>query len=81
MAESFFATLERELLNRRRFASKAEARMALFHWIEGWYNPRRRHGSLGYLAPNVFEQRHARSASNGLLLAGASAAQTGPAGA
>jgi putative transposase len=39
MAESFFASLERELLNRRRFKSQAEAKMAVFEWIEGWYNP------------------------------------------
>jgi transposase InsO family protein len=37
MAESFFATLEREWLNRRRFKSQAEAKMAVFEWIEGWY--------------------------------------------
>lgn len=43
MAESFFATLERELLDRRRFKSQAEAKMAVFEWIEGWYNPHRRH--------------------------------------
>lgn len=51
MAESFFATLQCELLDRRVFKSKAEARTALFTYIEGWYNPRRRHGSIGYLAP------------------------------
>jgi putative transposase len=38
MAESFFATLEHELLSRRRFQSQAEAKMAVFTWIEGWYN-------------------------------------------
>ena len=43
MCESFFATLECELLERRRFRSHAEARMAVFEFIEGWYNPRRRH--------------------------------------
>ena len=57
MAESFFATLECELLNRRSFKSKAEARTALFTYIEGWYNPRRRHGSIGGLSPNEFERR------------------------
>ena len=36
MAESFFASLEREVLNRRRFQSQAEAKMAVFEWIEGW---------------------------------------------
>jgi putative transposase len=58
MAESFFATLEREVLNRRRFKTQAEARMALFEWIEGWYNPHRRHSSLGYLSPINYERRH-----------------------
>jgi len=38
MAESLFASLERELLSRRSFKSQAEARMAVFEWIEGWYN-------------------------------------------
>ena len=59
MAESFFATLECELLNRRSWKSKAEARTALFTWIEGWYNPRRRHSALGYLSPIAFEEKHA----------------------
>jgi putative transposase len=57
LCESFFATLECELLARRRFGSQAEARMALFSFIEGWYNPRRRHSGLGYLSPIEFEQR------------------------
>ena len=58
MAESFFATLEREVLQRRNFKTQAEARMAVFEWIEGWYNPHRRHSSLGYLSPINFERRH-----------------------
>jgi putative transposase len=61
MAESFFATLERELLNRRRFKSQAEAKMAVFEWIEGWYNPYRRHSSLGYRSPVNYERAHQRS--------------------
>jgi len=59
MAESFFASLECELLDRRSFKSKAEARVALFSYIEGWYNPRRRHSGLGRIAPAEFERRHA----------------------
>jgi putative transposase len=55
MAESFFATLECELLDRRRFKTQAEARIAVFEFIEGFYNPRRRHSSLGYLSPVKFE--------------------------
>lgn len=57
MAESFFATLECELLDRRRFKTHAEARIAIFEFIEGFYNPRRRHSSLGYLSPAAFETR------------------------
>lgn len=56
MCESFFATLECELLQRRKFASKAEARMAVFTFIEGWYNPSRRHSALGYKSPIEFER-------------------------
>ncbi len=55
MCESFFATLECELLERRRFASQAEARMACFSFIEGWYNPVRLHSSLGYRSPMAYE--------------------------
>jgi hypothetical protein len=58
MAESFFATLECELINRRSWKSKADARTALFIWIEGWYNPRRRHSALDYLSPINFERKY-----------------------
>jgi putative transposase len=58
MCESFFATLECELLDRCRFGSHAEARMAIFSFIEGWYNPRRRHSSLDYLSPMAYEERY-----------------------
>jgi putative transposase len=61
MAESLFASLERELLNRRRFKTQAEAKMAVFEWIEGWYNPHRRHSSLGYRSPVNYERAHQRS--------------------
>ena len=56
MCESFFATLECELLDRRKFQTKAEARMAVFQFIEGWYNPARRHSALGYQSPITFER-------------------------
>ena len=56
MCESFFATLECELLDRRKFRTKAEARMAIFQFIEGWYNPGRRHSALGYLSPVNYER-------------------------
>ncbi|WP_431191511.1 IS3 family transposase [Ottowia testudinis] len=56
MAESFFASLECELINRRSWRSQTEARHAVFAWIEGWYNPQRLHSALGYLSPNEFEK-------------------------
>ena len=56
MAESFFASLECELLDRRNFQTKTDARLALFTYIEGWYNPRRRHSALGYRSPVNFER-------------------------
>jgi putative transposase len=61
MAESFFATLECELIDRRRFRSPTEAEPVVFEWIEGWYNTRRRHSSLGYCSPNEFERLHAEA--------------------
>ena len=57
LCESFFATLECELLDRRRFPSQAEARMAVFEYLEGWYNPHRRHSALGYQSPVNYERR------------------------
>jgi len=58
LCESFFATLERELLNRRTFDSHAQARTAVFEFIEGWYNPRRRHSALGHVSPADYERRY-----------------------
>jgi putative transposase len=51
LCESFFATLECELLDRRRFQTQAEARLVVFEYLEGWYNPHRRHSALGYESP------------------------------
>jgi putative transposase len=68
MAESFVASLECELIDRRSFQSKAEARLALFTYIEGWYNPRWRHSGLGRIAPAEFERRYtARPHANAAL--------------
>ena len=58
MCESFFATLECELLDRERFETRAAARMAVFGFIEGWYNPHRRHSGLAYQSPMAYEQKH-----------------------
>ena len=57
LAESFFATLECELLNRHRFRTQTEARTAVFTYIEGWYNPHRRHSALGQRSPITFENQ------------------------
>jgi putative transposase len=62
MCESFFATLECELLARHRFKTHREAAAAIFDFIEGWYNPHRRHSALGYLSPNHFERRMSQAA-------------------
>jgi putative transposase len=57
LAESFFASLETELLMRHTFATRKAARLALFDYIEAFYNPHRRHSALGYLSPAEFERR------------------------
>jgi putative transposase len=59
MAESFFATLECELINRRAWKTKRQAETEIFVWIESWYNPRRLHSSIGYQSPNNFERLYA----------------------
>lgn len=57
MAESFFATLECEVLDRNHFQTRDEARSGIFCWINSWYNPTRRHSSIGYVSPQEFERR------------------------
>ena len=64
MCESFFATLECELIDRYRFRTQAEARMKVFRYIEGWYNPSRRHSRLDYLSPVKYERRFTDSLEN-----------------
>ena len=56
LAESFFATLECELLAQHRFRTHQEARATVFEWLEVFYNRQRRHSALGYVAPAVYEQ-------------------------
>jgi putative transposase len=60
LAESFFATLETELIDRHTFRSRDEARLAVFSYIEGFYDPRRRHSTLGYQSPDRFEEQMIR---------------------
>ena len=59
-AESFLATLKKELVHRRRFRTRREARLVIRHWIEAWYNRRRLHSSLGYRTPIEWEENHYR---------------------
>ena len=57
LCESFFATLECELIDCRSFRTRVEAKLAVFSFIEGWYNPHRLHSSINYLSPVNYEQR------------------------
>jgi len=61
MAESFFASLECEVIDRSSFQTKLEARLAVFTYIEGWYNPWRRHSALGRISPVAFEARYIKN--------------------
>ena len=64
VAESFFATLETELFDRTTFMTRDQARIGVFDFIEGFYNPRRRHSALGYLSPDAYEQRATEKEDN-----------------
>jgi putative transposase len=82
MAESFFASLECELIDRKSWQTKTEARLALFTYIEAWYNPRRRHSALGYLSPANYESKHRHasdlSVEHGLTTVGSCVAGATP---
>lgn len=58
LIESFWSTMQRELLDRQHWSTRVQLASAIFEWIEGWYNPRRRHTSLGNLSPHEFEALH-----------------------
>ena len=58
LCKSYFATFERELLDRHQFATHAEARLAVFEYLEGWYNRHRRHSALGQRSPVNYEKYH-----------------------
>ncbi len=62
LCESFFATLECELIDRHHFQTQREAKVAAFEFIEGWYNLHRRHSSLGYKSPMRYERSYATAA-------------------
>lgn len=62
MMESFFSTLQRELLNRRSWTSRKELASAIFEWIEAWYNPRRRHTSIDDRSPLEYERLYTAAA-------------------
>ena len=64
VSEAFFASLKKEKLNRRSWPTRQAARNAVFSWIEGWYNPRRPHSTLGYLSPNNYEQSEMEKEEN-----------------
>ena len=63
VAESFFATLKRELADGADWATRDEARTALFHYLEVWYNRRRRHSALDYVSPAQYERQLLKSAA------------------
>jgi putative transposase len=68
--ETFHASLKKERIYRRSWPTRAEARAAVFEYIEGWYNPRRRHSTLGYLSPAEFERHHAQLTAGRVSTAG-----------
>ena len=75
VCETFHASLKKERIYRRSWPTPAEARAAVFEYIEGWYNPRRRHSTLGYLSPAEYERHHAplnpgRVSTVGVTIAG-----------
>ena len=61
MMESFWGTLQLEVLDRKTWNSREELANAIFEWIECWYKPNRRHSSIGMLSPVDFEQLHTPS--------------------
>ncbi len=61
VAESCFATLKVELLHRRHWPTRQEAQLAIFEFIEVWYNRQRLHSTLGYISPTAYEEAHQRA--------------------
>jgi putative transposase len=63
LAESFFSSMQIELLDRQRWSNRQELANAIFEWIEAFYNPVRRHSGLDYLSPADYERAHTPAAS------------------
>jgi putative transposase len=80
VCETFHASLKKEKIYRQSWPTRAAARTAIFEYIEGWYNPRRRHSTLGYLSPIEFERQHTELARPDLPTAAAQAATEGKQG-
>ncbi|MBN9375426.1 MAG: transposase [Cellulomonas sp.] len=59
--ESFWGSMQLELLDRRQWTTRAELAAAMFEWIEAFYNPVRRHSALGYRSPVEYERLHLSS--------------------
>jgi len=74
MIESFWSTMQRELLDTRIWESPEELGSAIFEWIEAWYNPRRRHTAIGMLSPIDYEHRWQQQAATALHTAAHGAA-------
>jgi putative transposase len=70
VCETFHASIKKERIYRRSWPTRAEARAAVFEYIEGWYNPRRRHSTLGYLSPAEFERHDAQLTAGRVSTAG-----------
>jgi hypothetical protein len=66
VCETFHASIKKEKIYRQSWPTRAEGRAAIFEYIEGWYNPRRRHSTLGYLSPVEFERHHTELAQQAL---------------
>jgi hypothetical protein len=77
VCETFHATLKKERIYRRSWPTRAEARAAVFEYIEGWYNPRRRHSTLGYLSPAEYERHHAQLTTGRVSTVGVAIAGNG----
>jgi putative transposase len=73
VCEAFHASIKKERIYRQSWPTRAEARATVFEYIEGWYNPRRRHSTLGYLSPAQYEQQHAERLQAALESAASSA--------